>query len=79
VSERIEISFSPGEGAVLRMLGLVERRGFLVCGIAMSSAADQASLALDVAPRDPSRRLDVMARQLRRLVDVQSVAVTINH
>ena len=76
MSERIEITFSPGEGAVLRMLGLVERRGFLVSGITMSSGVDRASLALDVAPRDPSRRLDVVARQLRRLVDVQSVAVS---
>lgn len=79
MSERIEITFSPGEGAVLRMLGLVERRGFLVNGIAMTSAANRGSLAIDVEPRDPSRRLDVMARQLRRLVDVQSVDVTSNH
>ena len=76
MSERIEISFNPGEGAVLRMLGLVERRGFAVSGIAMTSTPHGSSLALDVEPRDPSRRLDVIARQLCRLVDVQSVAVS---
>lgn len=79
MSDRIEITFSPGEGAVLRMLGLVERRGFLVRGIAMTAAADRASLALDVEPRDPGRHLDVVARQLGRLIDVLSVAISSKH
>lgn len=76
MSERIEISFAPAEGAVQRMLGLVERRGFIVNGITMAADAGHASLTLDVAPRDAGRGLDIMARQLRRLVDVQSVSVT---
>ena len=79
MSDRIEITFSPGEGAVLRMLGLVERRGFLVRGIAMTEAADRASLDLDVEPRDPGRQLDVVARQLGRLIDVRSVAISSKH
>lgn len=79
MSERIEIAFSPAEGAVLRMLGLVERRGFLVSGITMTAIANHGSLAFDVEPLDPSRRLDVVARQLRRLIEVQSVAVSQKH
>src|SRR5207302_9304746 len=55
VTERLEISFTPAEGAVLRMLGLVERRGFLVRGIAMSEQLDTAKIAIDVEPRDPGR------------------------
>jgi hypothetical protein len=43
VSVRLEIQFTPGEGAVLRMLGLVERRGFRVRGIAMIEAANRGS------------------------------------
>ncbi|WP_051504003.1 ACT domain-containing protein [Sphingomonas jaspsi] len=76
MTERIEIGFAPGEGAVMRMLGVVERRGFAVNGIAMSADADHGTLAFDVAPRDPSRCLDTVARQLGRLVDVRSVAIT---
>ncbi|MDP9423882.1 MAG: acetolactate synthase [Pseudomonadota bacterium] len=76
---RLEINFTPGEGALLRMLGLVERRGFRVQGIAMSEVADRGSLAVDLEPRDSGRHLDVIARQLARLVDVQSVAVTSTH
>jgi acetolactate synthase-1/3 small subunit/acetolactate synthase II small subunit len=79
VSERIDIIFTPKEGSVLRMLGLVERRGFIVRAIAMTEAADRASLALDVEPRDPGRHLEVVARQLGRLIDVQSVAISSKH
>jgi acetolactate synthase II small subunit len=76
VTERIEITFTPAEGAVLRMLGLVERRGFLVRGIAMKEAGEDATLAVDVEPRDSGRHLEVVARQLGRLIDVQSVTVS---
>ena len=67
---RIDIAFAPAEGAVIRMLGLVERRGFELRGVRMSEGA----LTIDVAPRDASRRLDVLESQLRRLVDVTSVS-----
>ncbi len=75
MTERLEITFTPAEGAVLRMLGLVERRGFLVRGIAMSEQPDAAKLAIDVEPRDPGRDLAVVARQLGRLIDVNSVSL----
>ena len=74
MSARIEIAFAPAEGAVLRMLGLVERRGFEVRAISMAELAGRGSLSLDVTPRDSGRRLDVIAAQLRRLNDVQSVS-----
>lgn len=76
MSGRVEISFVPGEGAVLRMLGLVERRGFAVRGIAMAEGSSSATLAMDVEARDPLRSLDVLSRQLERLVDVRSVAIS---
>ena len=76
MSGRIEISFTPGEGALPRMLGLVERRGFAVRAVAMAEHASAASLAMDVEARDPLRRLDVLARQLERLIDVHSVTIS---
>ena len=72
MSGRIEIDFAMAEGALLRMLGLVERRGFR--GIAMAEGEGQGSLALDVRPRDAGRRLEVIAAQLRRLHDVRQVS-----
>ncbi|CAA9535948.1 MAG: hypothetical protein AVDCRST_MAG91-3343 [uncultured Sphingomonadaceae bacterium] len=68
---RLNIAFAPGEGALVRMLGLVERRGFDVRGVSMADG----SMMLDVEARDGSRRLDMLDLQLRRLVDVRDVRV----
>jgi acetolactate synthase II small subunit len=74
VTERLTIDFTPAEGAVVRMIGLVERRGYVVRGLAMKEQAESASLTMDVEPRDPSRRVQVVAQQLGRLVDVNQVS-----
>ena len=74
MTERLTIDFTPAEGAVVRMIGLVERRGYLVRGLAMNEEADSASLTMDVEPRDASRRVQVVAAQLGRLVDVKHVS-----
>jgi acetolactate synthase-1/3 small subunit/acetolactate synthase II small subunit len=74
VTERLTIDFTPAEGAVVRMIGLVERRGYVVRGLAMNEQAESASLTMDVEPRDPSRRVQVVAQQLGRLVDVNQVS-----
>ena len=71
MTARIEIAFAPAEGAVLRMLGLIERRGFALRGVVMSEA--EGALRIEVEPRDACRRLDVIAAQLRRLVEVRTV------
>ena len=74
---RIDIGFSMTEGAVLRMVGLVERRGFEVRGIVMGEKeAGQGAIALDVRPRDASRSLDIVAGHLRRLHEVKTVSCT---
>jgi acetolactate synthase regulatory subunit len=75
VSERLVVSFTPAEGAVIRMLGLLERRGYSLRGLAMEERADCASMTIDLEPRDASRRVEVVARQLDRLVDVNSVSI----
>ena len=75
MSERLVVSFTPAEGAVIRMLGLVERRGYSLLGLAMDERADGACITIDLQPRDASRRVEVVARQLDRLVDVNSVFV----
>lgn len=71
--DRLTIEFNPAEGAVLRVLGLIERRGYLLRAVAMNEQAKGASLVVDVEPRDAGRRACVVAEQLRRLVDVKDV------
>ena len=75
VMERLTIDFTPAEGALVRMLGLVERRGYVIRGLAVNEQADGTSLVIDVEPRDPARRVQVMALQLDRLIDVNSVCL----
>jgi acetolactate synthase II small subunit len=73
--QRLAIDLTPAEGAVVRVLGLVERRGFVVRGLAMNEDERGASLVIDLEPRDPGRRAEVVARQLGRLVDVNQVTI----
>jgi len=77
VSERIRIDFTLDEGAVLRILGLVERRGFRIVKIAMHQTGDgdTAAMTLDVEPRDAGRQLAVLVPQLHRLYEVRSVGL----
>ena len=71
---RLIIAFREEEGAIGRIVGLVERRGFELRGITMTGEATCHKLTLDVAARDSSRRLDVLDLQLRRLDGVSQVS-----
>ncbi|MES2755278.1 MAG: ACT domain-containing protein, partial [Pseudomonadota bacterium] len=69
MTERIRLTFINDEGALVRILGLVERRGYRLDRV----VAEEGTLTLSLTPRDPGRRLDVLAAQLRRLHDVTDV------
>jgi acetolactate synthase regulatory subunit len=72
---RLEIDFALNEGALLRVVGLVERRGFEVRGIRMNEAGDgRGALSLDLRPRDAGRNLGIVAGHLKRLYDVHAVS-----
>ena len=71
---RLIISYRDEEGAIGRIVGLVERRGFELRGLTMTGEATGHKLTLDVAARDSSRRLDVLDLQLRRLNVVSQVS-----
>lgn len=75
MTERLTVNFTPAEGAVLRMLGMVERRGYALRGVNVTESGDGGVLVLDVEPRDAGRRINVVAQQLGRLVDVRSVSL----
>jgi acetolactate synthase-1/3 small subunit/acetolactate synthase II small subunit len=76
VSARIAIDFAVAEGAVIRAIGLIERRGFVVHGLGMTEhdGGETASMVIELSPRDASRRLDVLDLQLRRLHGVTHVS-----
>jgi acetolactate synthase regulatory subunit len=41
----------------------------------MEERSDCASISMDLEPRDASRRVEVVARQLGRLIDVNRVSI----
>jgi len=70
----IVIDFTRSEGAVLRLIGQVERRGFEVTAITMPQAGSgPARLTLGVAPRDAARDIDTLSRHLAKIYGVTSV------
>jgi len=71
MSRVLEIELDHSEGALLRVLGTVERRGFAVLELnADKPDADSYALRLQLAgERDPQ----VLCRQLQRLMDVRAV------
>ncbi len=68
----IELSLTRVEGAIVRAIGLIERRGFAVTAIDTRSdaASETLELRLEVASR--GRPFEVLIRQIGRLFDVRS-------
>ncbi|MGF1605093.1 MAG: ACT domain-containing protein [Rhodothalassiaceae bacterium] len=76
MTEQLVIDFALGDGALVRLLGLIERRGFCVLGLQMDRGQSDAPsrLHLDIQPRDADRRLEVLTAQIERVHGVQGVA-----
>ena len=70
----ITIEFDGAEGALRRLLGLIEARGFDVRAMSMEKNLDRSDMTVGVAPRDDGRCIDVLSRQLARLHGVHRVA-----
>lgn len=71
MTSRFEIRLQHAEGAVLRTLGLIQRRGFTIREIALEPGSGHQRLRLVLA--DSSRDPAVLRRQIERLHDVISV------
>ena len=78
MTDTIRIDFAIAEGAVIRVLGLIERRGFRVRGLDMTEheAGKPASMVIELSARDAGRSLDTLDLQLRRLHGITNVSVS---
>ena len=74
-TQRLVVEFTAEEGALVRMLGVIERRGFIVRRTVMAElpCGRRATLALTVEPRDESRSVETLALQLGRIHGVGRV------
>ena len=73
MNARLVIEFAANEGALLRIIGLIERRGYRVCELELKEEQPHSSLTILLEARDSTRRPDVLARQIGNLFDVRSV------
>ena len=73
---RLDLVLRPVEGALLRVIGMAERRGFSPCAIHGAPDADDQGrwhLQLEV---EGSRPADTLCRQLEKVYDCESVQAT---
>ena len=69
----LKLTLLPRDGALVRVLGLVERRGFVPVSMGMkTSESGQCEVSLQVKS---ARSVDLLRRQLDRLMEVLQVEV----
>ena len=62
------------EGALIRLLGLIERRGFSVTSMNAHADEGQQHVEVTVHVHSTGRSVETLARQIQKLYDVRSVA-----
>lgn len=72
--DSISIEFDFREGAIRRLLGVIEARGFQVRTMSMGADIESSNMTVGVTPRDEGRCLDVLSRQIARVQGVRHVA-----
>lgn len=73
----LDVEFARSEGALLRLVGLIERKGFEVIGLDMKGPENGRSRAtFEIAPRDAGRRTEVLARHVAKQYGVLAVRAT---
>ncbi|MGH8049849.1 MAG: ACT domain-containing protein [Arenimonas sp.] len=71
MSRRLEITMAASEGALIRVLGTVERRGYSLNTLHVEKTANEnMQISMEV---ESDRDANVLCRQLGRLYDVQNV------
>ena len=72
MTTQIDVDFLPAEGAVVRLIGLVERRGYELDAMNYVPAPGTHRLSMVVRPRP--RRIETLKAQIARLYGVTSVS-----
>jgi acetolactate synthase-1/3 small subunit len=74
MSDTIHILMDRADGALQRLIGLVERRGFLIDGIDMAPEGAAMRIALTVRGRDAGRSIDNLGLQIDRLFGARRIS-----
>ncbi len=76
--QTICIEIARSEGAIQRLFGLIERRGFELCSFSMPEvhphgSNDAMHVTVGINARDTSRSVDVLSRQISRLHGIKRI------
>lgn len=71
----LNLLIANAEGALVRLLGTIERRGFRIDGVHTDVSAQ--GTRVRVALATTARPADVLVRQLQRLIDVREASLDI--
>ena len=74
MSDTIHIQIDRADGSLQRLIGLVERRGFHIDGMALADEGAFRHIALTVRGRDAGRCMDNLGRQIDRLFGVRRIS-----
>ena len=74
MSDTLHLELDHVEGALPRVIGLIERRGFIIDALSMRTGNQGRVLSLMLRARDASRCIDVLGRQLDRLYGLRRIA-----
>jgi acetolactate synthase-1/3 small subunit len=74
MSNTIHIQIDRADGSLQRLIGLVERRGFHIDGMALADEGAFRRIALTVRGRDAGRCMDNLGRQIERLFGVRRIS-----
>jgi len=73
MNHTMKLTIQRVEGAIIRTLGLIERRGFAVTSIDATADDSAQQMELTIEVHSPQRSAEVLARQVEKLFDVRSV------
>ncbi|KPP82217.1 MAG: acetolactate synthase II small subunit IlvM [Oceanicaulis sp. HLUCCA04] len=74
MTTQIDIDFLPAEGAVVRLIGLMERRGYELEAMKYAPATGTHRLSVRLRPRPGMRRIETLKAQIARVYGVISVS-----
>jgi acetolactate synthase II small subunit len=74
MTDTVHILIDRADGALQRLIGLVERRGFHIDAMNMAPEGANLRIALTVRGRDAGRSMDNLGLQIDRLVGARRIS-----
>ena len=75
MNHTLKLTLQRVEGAVIRTLGLIERRGFAVTSIQTDSDSESPHMELTLEVHSGQRSAETLTRHVAKLFDVRHVAL----